>query len=65
MLLSFETLNLVWSKEFIAIAWVDDDFAVSQEDAVASLKESMTSQKKQSAGDETQLTEQPQGENKV
>ena len=65
-MLSFETLNLVWSKEFIAIAWVDEDFEGDEaEDAVASLKESIASKNKVSAGDETQITDQPQGENKV
>ena len=46
-MLSFETLNLVWSKEFIAIAWVDEDFEGDEaEDAVASLKESIASKNK-------------------
>ena len=69
-MLTFESLNLIWSKEFIALAWVDDDFVNKSQtmDAMESLKESIGSEKKNrnSAGDETQMTEQPiEGENKV
>lgn len=34
-LLSFETLNLVWSKEFIQIAWHDEDFEMDGEEKSA------------------------------
>ena len=31
VLLSFETMNLVWSKELIALTWDDSDFAEDDE----------------------------------
>lgn len=39
VLLSFEAMNLVWSKELVALTWDDEDFDVQKDESWAPEKE--------------------------
>ena len=64
-MLSFEAMNIVWSKEFISIAWYDEDFETPEEDATTTLKQPSV-EKPVSDKEETKLADEPAlGENKA